>query len=316
MRSVPESTIDLNGTPDLFNEDVKAPEQSTARPSPSESSSPSIGPFSPQEMSSNEAVFTDTELKELSVREINKLLKLSGLSKTEIARVKQRRRTLKNRSYPQHSRLRRIENKEEFLRQNLLKELEEVQTKLTIAAKERDYWKITYVKLLAEVPKLSRRVHKISRSENHFQSTSNEKRESAQSVLEPTLDLDDNFQSHHFHEDQNASVQSNASLPPSENSFSSTGHIVPQEISTNEAIFTDTELRELSIRDINKLLKVRGLSKEEIAQVKQRRRTLRELVQAQTQLVTTARKSEFFKDKYVELLTQVSKNIASHDELC
>ena len=174
-QNVPESTLDLNGMPAWLSEsyplqqqnlyeDDQASELSNASPSPSESSTISTGQFFPQEMTSKEALFTDKELRELGVKDINNLLKLRGLSKEEIARVKQRRRTLKNRGYAQHSRMRRIENKNslETTRDNLVKELEQVQRQLATTARERDFFKDKYVKLLAQVSKLPGRVLKIS----------------------------------------------------------------------------------------------------------------------------------------------------------
>lgn len=176
-QSVPESTLDLNGMPAWLSEtfpaqhiyeddeqDDKASEHSIGSPSLSESSSTSIGHFFPQETSAKVALFTDKELRELGVKEINSLLKVRGLSKEEVAQVKQRRRTLKNRSYAQHSRMRRIENKTnlEITRDNLLKELEQVQRQLAVTSRERDFFKSKYVKLLAQVSKMPGRVLKIS----------------------------------------------------------------------------------------------------------------------------------------------------------
>ena len=175
-QSVPESTLDLDGMPAWLSEnfqpqhiyeddeqDDKTSEQSIASPSMSESSPTSTGHFFPQE-SSKVALFTDTELRELGVKEINNLLKLRGLSKEEVAQVKQKRRTLKNRSYAQHSRMRRIENKNnlEITRDHLTKELEQVQRQLAATARERDFFKNKYVKILAQVSKMPGRVLKIS----------------------------------------------------------------------------------------------------------------------------------------------------------
>lgn len=172
-QSVPESTLDLNGMPEWlsetypsrnFLEDDTASEQSNLSPSPSESSSTSTGHFFSHEMSAKEALFTEKELRELSVKEINNLLRLRGLSKEEIGRVKQRRRTLKNRGYAQHSRLRRIETKNnlEVERNHLQKELENLQKQVAATVRERDFFKNKYVKLLSQVSKLPGKVLKIS----------------------------------------------------------------------------------------------------------------------------------------------------------
>lgn len=165
-QSVPESTLDLDGMPAWLSEtyspsrqfcdDDKASRESQASPSLSEISSTSTGHFFPQELSAKEALFTEKELRELGVKDINYLLKLRGLSKAEIDRVKQRRRTLKNRGYAQHSRLRRIENKTnlEVEKDSLVKELEQVQRQVDATARERDFYKNKYVQLLTQVSKL------------------------------------------------------------------------------------------------------------------------------------------------------------------
>ena len=84
---------------------------------------------------------TDEELVELSVRDLNR--RLQGLNKSEVQRLKQRRRTLKNRGYAHNCRNRRIMVKEELQTENdkLRTIISELQRKLSHVTRERDQYK-------------------------------------------------------------------------------------------------------------------------------------------------------------------------------
>ncbi|KAF4524775.1 hypothetical protein B566_EDAN014469 [Ephemera danica] len=88
-----------------------------------------------------DAILSDEQLMTLSVRELNK--RLHGFPRSEIVRLKQKRRTLKNRGYAQNCRSKRLQQRHEQESQirTLQNELQRVRHEYGRMRQERDHFK-------------------------------------------------------------------------------------------------------------------------------------------------------------------------------
>ncbi|CAD7087964.1 unnamed protein product [Hermetia illucens] len=92
---------------------------------------------------------SDDELVSISVRDLNRTLKLRGLTRDEIVRMKQRRRTLKNRGYAASCRIKRIEQKDvlETEKSQEWHDLEHIQDENDAIRHEIETWRSKYESL-------------------------------------------------------------------------------------------------------------------------------------------------------------------------
>ncbi|UYV72550.1 MAF [Cordylochernes scorpioides] len=183
---------------------------------------------------------SEEELTSLSVRDLNKRLKTSGLSKEDVVRIKQRRRTLKNRGYAANCRTKRNDTKEGLEREceSLKIEISQYHTNTAQLRSER----------IQILEKLRQLVDYLEQNNIPSKFT-----ELAKKKL--STPLDQHFQ-HGFANFFIAKIPFDTDLD---------GYIP----------ISEEELTSLSVRDLNKRLKTSGLSKEDVVRIKQRRRTLK-----------------------------------------
>uniref|UniRef100_A0A0B7ABG8 Neural retina-specific leucine zipper protein n=1 Tax=Arion vulgaris TaxID=1028688 RepID=A0A0B7ABG8_9EUPU len=107
-------------------------------------------------LSPESSVIDDEDLVTLPVRELNR--RLQGCPKSEVQRLKQKRRTLKNRGYAQNCRSKRMQQKSELevTNKSLLQKIADLKRQLSASVKERDFFRQRCHLLKTELVRASR----------------------------------------------------------------------------------------------------------------------------------------------------------------
>lgn len=119
-------------------------------------------------LSPESSIIDDDDLVSLPVRELNR--RLQGCPKSEVQRLKQKRRTLKNRGYAQNCRSKRMQQKSELETTNktLLQQIADLKRQLSASVRERDFYRQRCHLLKTELVRASRVTVSSLRNEPRF----------------------------------------------------------------------------------------------------------------------------------------------------
>lgn len=134
-----DNELDVEEDDDDDDDSKSMASGSTASFRRSRRSSVARSPGSP--LSPQSSFIDDDELVSLPVRELNR--RLQGCPKSEVQRLKQKRRTLKNRGYAQNCRSKRMQQKNELETTNksLLQKIADLKRQLSTSVRERDFFR-------------------------------------------------------------------------------------------------------------------------------------------------------------------------------
>ncbi|KAK9511003.1 hypothetical protein O3M35_005662 [Rhynocoris fuscipes] len=137
-----QEPLDLRPNSELPEEWSPLPPHSVVLTTPASNSSRLNSSLLPPE-----DIINDDMLTQLSVRELNK--RLHGFPREAVVKLKQKRRTLKNRGYAQNCRSKRLQQRHqlEVTNRNLHVELQKIKLELTRIIHERDMYKYRYEQL-------------------------------------------------------------------------------------------------------------------------------------------------------------------------
>ncbi|MGH0115714.1 UNVERIFIED_CONTAM: hypothetical protein FKN15_046899 [Acipenser sinensis] len=265
--------------------------------------------------------FSDDQLVNMSVRELNRQLR--GVSKEEVIRLKQKRRTLKNRGYAQSCRYKRVQQKHvlEGEKTQLVQQVEHLKQEICRLVRERDAYKEKYEKLISngfrenssgsDTPSSPEffifdgyaRGQQFAGAAGSGGTMAGEEMGSAAAVVSAVIAAaaaQNGGPHHHHHHHHHAGGHHQApGVPTNSNSGGNHQH---HGMHLDDR-FSDDQLVNMSVRELNRQL--RGVSKEEVIRLKQKRRTLKNRGYAQSCRYKRVQQKHVLEGEKTQLVQQV-----------